>query len=127
MMTGCPEIKCDLLVIGTGMAGMAAALFAARRGIDTVQVGMTGEINFASGLLDLLGVHPVATGQSWYDPWDGIAQLIKDQPHHPYARIGWTPSGPAWRNWSVLEQYGRLAISLPSRTKCTGDYTRGDA
>lgn len=82
------EIKCDLLVIGTGMAGMAATLFAARRGIDTVQVGMTGELNFASGLLDLLGVHPVATGQTWPNPWSGITQLIKDQPHHPYACIG---------------------------------------
>ncbi len=88
MMPAGPEIKCDLLVIGTGMAGMAAALFAARRGIDTVQVGMTGEMNFASGLLDLLGVHPVVTGQTWTNPWNGITQLIKDQPHHPYARIG---------------------------------------
>ena len=65
------------------MAGMAATLFAARRGIDTVQVGMTGELNFASGLLDLLGVHPVATGQTWSNPWDGITQLIKDQPQSP--------------------------------------------
>ncbi|MBL0713801.1 MAG: glycerol-3-phosphate dehydrogenase subunit GlpB [Desulfosarcina sp.] len=88
MTSSCPEIKCDLLIIGTGMAGMAAALFAARRGIDTVQVGMTGALNFASGLLDLLGVHPVARGQTWSNPWDGIAQLIKDQPHHPYAHIG---------------------------------------
>jgi glycerol-3-phosphate dehydrogenase subunit B len=88
MMATGSEIRCDLLVIGTGMAGMAATLFAARRGIDTVQVGMTGELNFASGLLDLLGVHPVATGQIWSNPWDGITQLIKDQPHHPYARIG---------------------------------------
>ena len=83
-----PEIKCDLLVIGTGMAGMAATLFAARRGLDTVQVGMSGAINFASGLLDLLGVHPVATGKTWTNPWDGLAALIEDQPRHPYARIG---------------------------------------
>ncbi len=88
MSTTRPEIHCELLVIGTGMAGMAATLFAARRGIDTVQVGMTGEINFASGLLDLLGVHPVAAGQTWTNPWEGIRQLIADQPLHPYARIG---------------------------------------
>ena len=88
MTTVCPEIECDLLVIGTGMAGMAAVLFAAQRGIDTVQVGMTGELNFASGLLDLLGMHPVAKAQIWSDPWEGIAQLIHDQPDHPYARIG---------------------------------------
>ena len=88
MTSNGPEISCDLLVIGTGMAGMAAALFAARRGIDTVQVGMTGEINFASGLLDLLGVHPVASGQTLSNPWDGLGQLVADQPLHPYARIG---------------------------------------
>ena len=83
-----PEIRCDLLIIGTGMAGMAAALFAARRGIDTVQVGMTGEINFASGLLDLLGVHPTGSHQTWSNPWEAITQLIIDQPHHPYAYLG---------------------------------------
>jgi glycerol-3-phosphate dehydrogenase subunit B len=88
MTQSCPEIRCDLLIIGTGMAGMAAALFAARRGIDTLQVGMTGEINFASGLLDLLGVHPVGAKQTLINPWEGIAQLIKDHPQHPYARIG---------------------------------------
>ena len=83
-----PEIRCELLIIGTGMAGMAAALFAARRGIDTVQVGMTGEINFASGLLDLLGVHPTGSEQTWSNPWEAIAQLVRDQPRHPYAGIG---------------------------------------
>ena len=88
MMTPDAEISCDLLVIGTGMAGMAATLFAARRGIDIVQVGMTGEMNFASGLLDLLGVHPVATGRVWSSPWDGLRQLMKDQPQHPYTRVG---------------------------------------
>lgn len=88
MTSAAPEIHCDLLVIGTGMAGMAAALFAARRGIDTVQVGMTAEITFASGLLDLLGVHPLETGRTWADPWQAIAQLARDQPRHPYARIG---------------------------------------
>jgi len=83
-----PEIGCDLLVIGSGMAGMAATVFAARCGIDTIQVGMTGEINFASGVLDLLGVHPVGSHQSCDNPWEAIERLIRDQPHHPYARIG---------------------------------------
>jgi len=81
------SIRCELMVIGSGMAGMAAALFAARRGINTVQVGVTGEINFASGLLDLLGVHPVDKGVCWDDPWDGIKQLAADEPDHPYTRL----------------------------------------
>jgi glycerol-3-phosphate dehydrogenase subunit B len=75
------------MVIGSGMAGMAAALFAARRKIDTVQVGVTGEINFASGLLDVLGIHPLDKGIRRADPWSGIEQLTIDEPRHPYARL----------------------------------------
>lgn len=75
------------MVIGSGMAGMAAALFAARRNIDTVQVGVTGEINFASGLLDVMGIHPLDKGVRWDDPWNGIEQLTIDEPYHPYARL----------------------------------------
>ncbi len=81
------QTNTELVVIGSGMAGMAAALFAARRGIDVVQVGVTGEINFASGLLDVLGVHPVDKGVRWQDPWAAIAQLVRDEPDHPYGRL----------------------------------------
>jgi glycerol-3-phosphate dehydrogenase subunit B len=79
--------KFDVCIIGTGMAGMASALFAANRGLSTVQVGSTGEIMFASGLFDLLGVHPVEEKRIINRPWEGIKQLRKDIPNHPYARI----------------------------------------
>lgn len=78
---------CDLLVIGTGMAGMAAALFAANRGISTVQAGLPGEINFASGLLDLMAVHPVREGRVWDNPWECVQALTEDEPKHPYGRL----------------------------------------
>ncbi len=79
--------ECQLLIIGTGMTGMAAALFAADKQIDSVQVGMTGEIGFASGLIDLLGVHPVVDGTVLTDPWRGIERLCQDEPRHPYAKL----------------------------------------
>jgi glycerol-3-phosphate dehydrogenase subunit B len=80
-------IECDLAVIGTGMAGTAAALFAASRDIATLQVGSTGEIIFASGMIDLLGIHPLGEQRHWDNPWKGIAALAADLPEHPYARI----------------------------------------
>ncbi len=80
-------IKVDLTVIGAGMAGMAATLFAVNRGLSVAQVGRTSEIGFASGLFDLLGVHPMSEGNQWDDPWAGIEALVKDIPEHPYARL----------------------------------------
>jgi glycerol-3-phosphate dehydrogenase subunit B len=80
-------IKCDVTVIGAGLAGMAAALFAAAKGFSTTLVGRTGEIIFASGLLDLLGTYPVEPKTHWDDPFAGIKALVKDIPEHPYARL----------------------------------------
>jgi len=82
-----PEMECRLAVVGTGMAGLSAALFAARRGIDTVLVGMTGPLVFSSGLLDLMGVHPLEEGRVREDPWEAVAEVRRDHPDHPYARL----------------------------------------
>jgi glycerol-3-phosphate dehydrogenase subunit B len=77
----------DVCIIGTGMSGMSAALFAANRGFSTALIGSSGEIIFASGLLDLLGVHPIGERKTWRDPWAGIAALKRSNPTHPYARL----------------------------------------
>jgi glycerol-3-phosphate dehydrogenase subunit B len=87
MISDMKPLKCDLCVIGSGLAGMAAALFAANRGLSIVQTGHTGEIIFASGLLDLLGVHPVSEKRLWSDPWAALDTLKRDIPDHPYARL----------------------------------------
>ena len=80
-------ISCDLAVIGAGLTGMAASMFAANQGIKTVQVGVTGEIIFASGFLDILGIHPISEKKPWLDPWAGMRELIQDCPDHPYSRL----------------------------------------
>ena len=83
-----PEAKkYDVCIIGAGLAGLAATLFAANRGLSCVEVGQTGEINFASGFFDLLGVHPAGEKHAWTDPWAGIDALARDIPQHPYARL----------------------------------------
>lgn len=86
-MADSKAIECDLCVIGSGLAGMAAAFFAAVGGRRVTQLGHTGEIIFASGLLDLVGVHPVREKRLWSDPWAAIDALARDLPQHPYARL----------------------------------------
>ncbi len=83
-------VKCDVAVIGTGIAGMAAAIFAVNRGLSCVCVGNASTISFASGCLDLFSWVPGAGLPPFTDPFDGIETLIKFQPHHPYAKVGKT-------------------------------------
>jgi len=86
-MTETTNQKYDLAIIGTGMAGMAAAVFAANRGISTAIVGSLGESWFTGGLIDLMGVHPIDSGKLWQDPWAAIEAVKKDIPDHPYAHL----------------------------------------
>lgn len=80
-------IHTQLAVIGSGMAGMAAAIFARNRGITTVQVGRTSEMSFASGCLDLFSTLPGHPPRVFADPFEGIAALVKARPKHPYAHV----------------------------------------
>ena len=58
-MSGSQTKKYDICIVGAGLAGLAATMFAANRGLSSVQEGPTGDNHFSSGCLDLLGVHPV--------------------------------------------------------------------
>jgi glycerol-3-phosphate dehydrogenase subunit B len=86
-MTDGTNQKYDFAIIGAGMAGMAAAVFAAKRGLSTVIVGSLVESWFTGGLIDLMGVHPIESDKSWQDPWAAIEAVVKDIPGHPYAHI----------------------------------------
>ncbi|WP_187170342.1 glycerol-3-phosphate dehydrogenase subunit GlpB [Salidesulfovibrio onnuriiensis] len=81
------RIDCDLMVVGTGIAGIAASAFASARGYSVVQTGMATSLMFAAGCFDLLGVHPVEDGTVVEDPFAALAELRKDQPRHPYAKL----------------------------------------
>jgi glycerol-3-phosphate dehydrogenase subunit B len=98
------------------MAGMSAALFAVDRGLSTVLVGRTGEIIFATGFLDLMGVHPLEAGTLWNDPWAGIAALVKDLPQHPYARLSTATVRAAFQNViKFFETQGLSYTGFPDR------------
>lgn len=77
----------DLAVIGTGMAGLSAALFASNRGLSVALAGRTGGLTYASGLFDLAEIHPIRDGRSWSDPWAAIDALRADIRDHPLARV----------------------------------------
>jgi glycerol-3-phosphate dehydrogenase subunit B len=115
-MTAPAPFSCDLCVIGSGLAGMSAALFAADRGLSTVLVGRTGEIIFATGLLDLMGVHPLEAGTLWRDPWAGVAAVVKDLPQHPYARLSAATIRAAFQEVLVFfETQGLAYTGFPDR------------
>ena len=75
----------QLAVIGSGLAGFAASIFALERGIVTAQVGSTGAVAYTSGFLDLLGG---GAGGLIKDPWRALERLRSEEPQHPLARIG---------------------------------------
>jgi glycerol-3-phosphate dehydrogenase subunit B len=77
----------DVMVIGSGIAGMAASLFAVNRNLSTVQAGSAGGLLFTSGVFDLLAVYPIAERKIWSDPWEAIESLRKAGSRHPYSRI----------------------------------------
>ncbi len=108
----------DVAVVGAGLAGMAAAVYAGNRGLRTVQIGNAGALLFSSGLFDLMGVHPIAARRTWNDPYQAMAAVARDIPAHPYAKL--EPGGirKAFAELvSALAEAG-LAYSAPGDANC---------
>lgn len=121
----------ELAVIGSGIAGFAASIFALNRKITTAQVGNTGAVAYTTGYLDLLGSYGKTTPQQVSDPWQVLSELQQDLPGHPYSRIshgdirqafteftgflgecGITYSAPGGRNIRALTPAGSLKPTL---------------
>lgn len=75
----------DLAVIGAGLAGLAASVFAVNRGLTVARLGSTGDIAYTTGYLDILGL-PVSGCEPCANPADGIAELLRHNPDHPYGK-----------------------------------------
>ena len=80
------HFETELAVIGSGIAGFAASIFALNRQIKIAQVGNTGAVAYTTGYLDLLGSAEEST-HAIDNPWDGLLQLKNNHPDHPLSRI----------------------------------------
>jgi len=81
-------IKDEVLVVGGGLAGLAAGVAAAREGADVRVISESeSTLRHASGLVDVLGYPPDAGDGAapLADPFDAIADLPDE---HPYAAVG---------------------------------------
>jgi glycerol-3-phosphate dehydrogenase subunit B len=80
------HFETELAVIGSGIAGFAASIFALNRKIASAQIGNTGAVAYTTGYLDLLGSIEGGPG-AIDDPWAGIEQLKVSSPNHPLCKI----------------------------------------
>ncbi|MFA5903984.1 MAG: glycerol-3-phosphate dehydrogenase subunit GlpB [Desulfobacula sp.] len=119
--------KTDLLIIGSGLSGMSAAVFAANRKINAVVTGGAGGFEYSSGLMDLWGLSLTQQRRITQKPWDMLEKLSKQEPDHPLVRIkketilqafseliavlkkqGLTYSGYEKKNTLVMTPFGTL-------------------
>jgi len=77
----------ELAVIGTGIAGVAASIFALKKGLTVALSGNTGALAYTTGYLDLFGS---LSGQDLAyvdDPWKAVQDLADYEPNHPLTRV----------------------------------------
>lgn len=79
------RIETQLAVIGTGIAGFAASVFARALGLEVAQFGHSGAIGYTTGYFDLLGVRD---GRVLVDPWAALDELREVESDHPLTRLG---------------------------------------
>jgi glycerol-3-phosphate dehydrogenase subunit B len=79
----------DVLVIGAGLAGLVAGWQAAERSLRTVVLAKGwGATHWHAGCIDVLGYDKERGDSPVRSPAEAVAQLLRENPHHPYAIIG---------------------------------------
>ncbi|SCY70232.1 glycerol-3-phosphate dehydrogenase subunit GlpB [Desulfoluna spongiiphila] len=101
----------DVVVVGNGLAGSAAALFAAKRGLKVAVVGTGSQLPLSSGLFDLAGMVPGDKAYST-DPWQTVETLVASEPDHPYGKIGREAIGQSFQEFLGLLEAEGLGYQL---------------
>ena len=85
----------DVLVVGTGMAGLAAAVRLAQSGarVGVLAKGV-GATHLGGATIDVLGYAPERIER----PGEALAGFVAEHPEHPYARVG-APRMAAALDW----------------------------
>jgi glycerol-3-phosphate dehydrogenase subunit B len=118
-MTGEPRhFTAQLAVIGSGIAGFAASIFALNRKIATAQIGNTGAVAYTTGYLDLIGKLDGAAGLV-SDPWQALDSLRVSQPQHPLCRVPNDDIERAFDEFTAFLGTCGLAYTAPGRHNIT--------
>jgi glycerol-3-phosphate dehydrogenase subunit B len=112
------NFETDLAVIGSGIAGFAASIFALNRKINCAQVGNTGAVAYTTGYLDLLGSNEESQ-VAIDNPWEGLEQLKKSQPGHPLSRIPEADIRKSFEQFTAFLGECGIAYTEPSDTNIT--------
>ena len=112
------HFKTELAVIGSGIAGCAASIFALNRDIKTAQVGNTGALAYTTGYLDLLGAMQ-GSAAAVDNPWDGLERLKTAQPDHPLSQITREDIQEGFQQFTTFISEAGITYTPPQETKIT--------
>ena len=98
----------SVLVIGAGLAGLTAAWQALGRGRKVRVIAMGwGALYWHAGCVDVLGYYPLESAEPVASAAESLAQLMADNPQHPYALAGLESLDEALRAFQALcGEYG---------------------
>jgi glycerol-3-phosphate dehydrogenase subunit B len=118
-VSGAPRhFTTQLAVIGSGIAGFAASIFAVNRKIATAQVGNTGAVAYTTGYLDLIGKLDGTPGVVG-DPWQALQRLREIEPKHPLCRVAAGDVRQAFAEFTAFLGECGLAYSTPGAGNIT--------
>ncbi|TKB11841.1 glycerol-3-phosphate dehydrogenase subunit GlpB [Desulforhopalus sp. IMCC35007] len=112
------HFETELAVIGSGIAGFAASIFALNKNITTAQVGNTGAVAYTTGYLDLLGKIEGETG-AVENPWESVKTLKNNCPNHPLSDISTNDIEEAFIQFTTFLGECGIAYSSPGKTNIT--------